>query len=260
MAREIVDPAAGLAPDHLAIRRDASNGGKAEHRAPRWGAMVYGTPVGKGTSMPRCGWRTGKGLLAAFMPMLCLCATPRAWAQLPDHPLLLPKNDVAVVYQLDKVPLNGPHKMTVTYTEAGERVRVDFFRWIEAKHPYQSTIFDRRADRLITVQPERRAYLAVGIGSADNPGEFIKANMSARYLKPQGTTTVAHASCTEWVIDAHGKDNDGDTACFTDDGVLLRLASKRPSIPSLTAIDIHYGAPPDGTFDPPTGFRNEKPP
>jgi hypothetical protein len=205
--------------------------------------------------MPGCGRRTLEGLLVAFVPMLGVA--PSALGQPPDRPLQLPNSDVEVVYRFDKVPMNGPHKLKVTYTEAGQRVRVDLFRWIEAKYPYRSTIFDRPADRLITVEPERRAYSEATIGSTGNPGEFVKTDM---HLKRQDTATVEHATCTEWRVDAPGKDNDQDTACVTDDGVVLRLASKRPSIASLTAIDIHYGAPPDGVFDLPAGFHKETPP
>ena len=205
--------------------------------------------------MPGCGRRTLGRLLVALAPMCC--AAQSALGQLPDRPLQLPKRDVAVVYRFDKVPIDGPHKLKVTYAEGGERVRVDLFRWVEAKYPYQSTIFDRPANRLITVEPERRAYIEGQVGSASNPGEFIKPDVQFRR---QETVTMAHATCTEWTVDAPGKDNDQDTACVTDDGIALSLASKRPSIASLTAVDIHYGAPPDGTFEPPAGYRKQNAP
>jgi len=53
-------------------------------------------------------------------------------------------------------------------------------------------------------------------------------------------------------------DNMPYTACVTDDGIVLRLASKRPSVASLIAVDIHYGTPPDDLFSPPKGFPRER--
>jgi hypothetical protein len=200
--------------------------------------------------MPASGRRTLEALLVAMVPTLC--GPLGALGQAADHPLQLPTGDVTVVYQFDKVPMDGPHKLKLTYTDAGQRVRADLFRWMEAKYPYRSTIFDRPANRLITVEPERRAYIEREIGSSDNPGEFIKPDI---HFARQGTATVTHATCTEWVVTAPGKANDQDTACVTDDGVVLRVASKRPSVASLTAIDVHYGAPPNDVFDPPAGFR-----
>jgi hypothetical protein len=191
----------------------------------------------------------------ALAPMFL--AAPSALGQQPDRPLQLPNSDVSVVYRFDKVTMNGPHKLKVTYADAGQRVRVDLFRWLEAKSPYRSEIFDGPANRLITVLPERRAYIDNTIGSAANPGEFIKSDVR---LKRQETATVAFAKCTEWVLDAPGKEYDKDVACVTDGGILLRAAPNLPSRASLTAIEIHYGAPPDGAFEPPTGYHKELPP
>jgi hypothetical protein len=52
----------------------------------------------------------------------------------------------------------------------------------------------------------------------------------------------------------------GDTACITDDGIALRIASASPAFISLTATAIHYGSPPVDFFDPPAGFRREASP
>ena len=95
----------------------------------------------------------------------------------------------------------------------GTRVRVDLFRWMEAKSPYQSVIFDRPENRLITVYHERWAYTDRPIGNDPNPGAFLKADLK---LVPQGTDTVANTRCTVWKVDAPGKKNDRDTACITD--------------------------------------------
>jgi hypothetical protein len=194
--------------------------------------------------------RTLVGLLMASVPSLCLA--PDARGQQPDRPLLLPNSDVAVIYRFDKVPLDGPHKLQITYTQAGERVRLDLYRWEEAKFPYQSTIFDRPANRLITVYHESKAYTERPIENDRNPGAFLSADM---VLTRQGTDTVAHATCTVWKVEAPRKNNDQDTACVTDDGIALRLTSSKPGIASLIATSVLYGPPPDDTFVPPKGYR-----
>jgi hypothetical protein len=195
--------------------------------------------------------RMPPGLLVALLQSLW--STPSAWAQV-DRPLSLPKTDVTVTYRFDKMPYGGPKKLRITYAKGGELVRVDYFRWIEAKYPSATTIFDRPGDRLIRVQTERRVYTESSVGSSPNPGALIGADIS---FSRQGTDTVAHSPCSEWKVEAPGKPNNQDTACVTDDGIVLRLASKRPSVASLIAIDIHYGAPPDDLFAPPKGFTRE---
>jgi hypothetical protein len=194
------------------------------------------------------------GLLVALLQGLW--STPSAWAQV-DRPLSLPKADVTVTYRFDKMPYGGPRKLRITYAKGGELVRVDAFRWVEAKYPSVSTIFDRAGDRLISVEYERRIYTERSVGSSPNPGALISADI---LLSRQGTDTVAHSPCTEWKVEAPGKPNDQDTACVTDDGIVLRLASKRPSVASLIAVDIHYGASPEDLFDPPKGFTRDRSP
>ncbi|HME26245.1 MAG TPA: hypothetical protein VKI44_33780 [Acetobacteraceae bacterium] len=167
---------------------------------------------------------------------------------------MLPKSDVVVTYRFDNGPLNGPHKLQVSYSQAGERVRLDFFRWMEAKVPYKSVIFDRPGNRHIAVYPERKAYTEDPAGD-ENPGAVLRADVM---FSRQGRDMVAHAPCTEWRIETPGKDF-GDTACVTDDGIVLRMASTKPSVASMIATTIHYGTPPDGIFIPPEGFRRESP-
>jgi hypothetical protein len=205
----------------------------------------------QGTRMLACRRQTLARLLAiASLPVLC--SMPTAWAQQPDRPLLLPQSDVAVVYRFEKMPLDGPQKLLVTYSEAGQRVRIDYFHWMEAKVPYLALIFDRPANREITLIPEHRAYNERPVDNLDNPGEFLGPDLNLTRL---GNAMVAQAPCTEWQVEAPGKKNDQDTACVTRDGIVLRLASKRPSAASMTAISIRYGSPPDGIFDPPPGFK-----
>jgi hypothetical protein len=182
-----------------------------------------------------------------------LCAAQTAGAQQPDGPLRLPKNDVVVTYQLDNVPLYGPHKLQVTYTVAGERVRLDFFHWMEAKVPFQSVVFDRTKNRRVTVYPEMKAFTEGPAGDV-NPGILLRADAMVSRL---GNAVVARVPCTEWKIEAPSKDA-GDTACVTDDGIVLRLVvSNRPSVASMVATTIHYGATPDSMFNPPADFKRQ---
>lgn len=207
------------------------------------------------TRMPGGGHRTRAGLLVATISILPPAAS--AWGQQADRPLPLPKSDVTITYRLDKVPWAGLHKLQFTYSKAGERVRVDYFRWVEAKFPYLTRIFDRAADRLITVYPERKAYIERPIGDDGNPGAFFwKDTIFSR----QGNSVIANAQCTEWGIEVPGKGEVGDSACVTDDGITLQLASANPSLATMTATAIHYGSAPDGSFDPPAGFHRESTP
>jgi hypothetical protein len=177
-----------------------------------------------------------------------------AWGQQVDHPLPLPKSDVAVIYRIDKGPVDAPRKLHIMYSDAGQRVRVDYFRWVEAKVPYLTRIFDRPADRLILIYPERKVYTESVIGNAGNPGMFFRENTIFGRL---GNSKIANAQCTEWGVEVPGKGERGDTACITDDGIALRIASANPAFITLTAINVHYGSPPDGFLDPPAGFRRE---
>ena len=189
--------------------------------------------------------------------ILLLCPAMNAWGQQADHPLPLPKSEVAVTYRIDNGPADAPRKLQITYSDAGERVRLDYFRWAEAKVPYLTRIFDRPGNRLITIYPERKAYIDGAIANAGNPGTFFRENSIFRRL---GNSVIANAQCTEWGVEVPGKGGPGDTACVTDDGIALRIASPNPAFVSLTAIMIHYGSPPPSFFDPPPGFRRETTP
>jgi hypothetical protein len=75
----------------------------------------------------------------------------------------------------------------------------------------------------------------------------------------QGSDVVAHAPCTVWKVVVPGKADTGDTACVTDDGIVLRLSSPRESVATMTATAVHYGPTPDDAFDPPPGFKSQPP-
>lgn len=205
--------------------------------------------------MQRYGHLMRVGRLVASMSVGCPATS--AWGQVADHPLPLPTSEVAVIYRIDKGPADAPRKLQITYGDAGERVRVDYFRWIEAKVPYLTRIFDRPANRLIMIFPERKSYTEGALGDAGNPGTFFRENTIFTRL---GNSVIANARCTEWRVEVPGRGEPGDAACVTDDGIALRIASASPAFVSLTAIAIHYGSPPQGFFDPPAGFHQETTP
>ena len=182
---------------------------------------------------------------------ICLSAPAAAWAQQGDRPLLLPKSDVAVIYRFDHVGINDYHKWQMTYADGGQKVRLDYFRWTEAKFPYLSTIYDRTTDRFINIRPESKTYTEQPIGNTDNPGQFLKAGMN---MTRQGTSVVAFATCTDWNVQFADTDEQ-DRACVTEDGIVLRIVPSKSNVASMTATLIHYGSPPDGIFEPPENFK-----
>jgi hypothetical protein len=185
---------------------------------------------------------------------LLLGSASNAPAQQSDRPLMLPTSDVVVVYRLDRGPLDGPHKLQATYSAQGQRVRLDYFRWVEAKVPFLIRIFDRPRDRQIVIYTERKTYTDQPIGNSPNPGAFLREDT---VFTRQGRDTVAHAPCTQWRIDFRDRSSGGDSACVTDDGIALRLASASPDFASLIAISVHYETPSEAAYQPPPGFRPE---
>jgi hypothetical protein len=191
---------------------------------------------------------------AAVALAASLASAAAAWAQQPDAPVLLPKSDVAVIYRFDKVGLYDYRKWQVTYGDGNKRVRFDYFRWVEAKYPYLTVIYDRPANHFITIRPEDKTYSERPIGNVNNPGGFLRADMTFTRL---GTAVVAFATCTDWRVQEPGINDEQDTACVTEDGIVLRILSSKPDVSTMTAIAIRYGTPPEGVFEPPAGFRRE---
>jgi hypothetical protein len=187
-------------------------------------------------------------LLAALVS-----ASPQGWAQSTDRPLALPTRDVTVTYVVTGSDrLEGAQKLQVTYADGGQRTRVDYFRWPEAKSPFDAVIFDRPANHILAVMLERHDYVEREIGKLDNPGMFIKPDMR---LTRQGQAVVAGLPCTDWTVRLPDKDTDAGTICVTDDGVTLRMTGGKPSEASLTATLVTYATPAAGVFEPPAGYQ-----
>ena len=180
---------------------------------------------------------------------------PPAQASASDQPSRLPARDVAVIYRINGVGMEGAHKVQITYTSRGERSRVDYFRWMEAKYPFLGIIFNRPADQLVTVMPERRAYVVRNIGKLGNPAELLKNDL--RFAR-EGEAKVAELDCTDWKYRLSNTNDDLGTACITDEGLLLRLTSAKSKDFSLTATVVSFGSPPDSIFQPPPDFTRQK--
>jgi hypothetical protein len=171
-----------------------------------------------------------------------------AWAD--DGPLLFPTKDVTVLYKLTGASqLNGAQKLQVTYGDQG-RVRMEFFRFVEEKHPFAWLIFDPPHNRVLTVLPEKQGYLERDTAGLFNPGRFLNERMN---LTRQGTATIVGFACTDWRV-FNGIAGEG-SACVTDDGVVLRATRNKPTDGLMQALEVHYVSDPSGTFDPPADFK-----
>jgi hypothetical protein len=176
-------------------------------------------------------------------------------ARAADLPVLAPTKDVVVTYKLTGAARqNGAPKMQVTYASQG-RVRLDFFRYVEAKVPVASLIFDPPANVVTTVLLEKHGYLRRDVGTLVSPAAPLNDKMG---FKRQGAATVAGLPCTDWDV-SNGTAAQG-TACVTDDGVVLRMTRTKPD-GVMEALGVQYGAVPAGTFTPPADFTllNPKP-
>lgn len=190
-------------------------------------------------------------LAATSVVVLLSIPASAGQAQPAESPIMLPTRDVVVSYRIDNRPSGAAQKLEVAYSRSGERIRIDYFHWVESKSAYQSVVFDRPDNRIILVILESKAYIESPIGDSTNPGAFLKPGM--RFTR-EGTATVANTPCTEWRTRQPDRNDDLGVACVAADGVVLRLAAARPTEPSLTALQVEYVSRPDTLFDAPAGF------
>jgi hypothetical protein len=189
----------------------------------------------------------GLALLGVLLvPALPACAD--------DGPVLAPTHDVVVTYQVTGAELQeGAEKLQVTYGEQG-RVRMDYFRYAEAKYAFGSMLFDPPNKLATMVLPERRGYLQRVLRNVTNPGAFLNGMMKFTRV---GSATIAGMNCTDWRVD-DGLDDKG-TACVTDDGIVLRGVRTKPSPGSILATAVQYGAVPLEIFAIPPGLTSLSP-
>jgi hypothetical protein len=167
-----------------------------------------------------------------------------------ETPLLAPSREVAVLYRLTGASVvANSQKLQVTYASEG-RVRLDYFRYPEAKYPYASLLYDPPADLVTTVLAERYGYIERDVGKLPSPASFLSAGMKFERI---GSEAIDGLRCTDWRV-ASGTNYEG-AACVTDDGVVLRATREKPAKGSVEALAVHYGELPPGIFLPPTGFR-----
>lgn len=180
-------------------------------------------------------------------------------AQAQDHPLFVPSKDAAVIYRLAGGDMgNGAQKIQVTYADGGQRERIDYFRWAEAKYPFAALILDRAVDKLIAINGEAKTYAETNIGKLVTPEtRFSSPDMHYTRL---GIAAVANQPCTDWTIQPIGNKVPGGTVCVTDDGLILRVTQNGIATPGMVALNVAYGTPPDGVFAPPEGFTRKEPP
>jgi hypothetical protein len=178
-------------------------------------------------------------------------------AHAQEHPHFLPSKDVVVTYRLAGGDMgNGVQKLQVTYADGGQRERVDYFRWVEAKYPFSALIIDRAADKMIAINGEAQAYIETNIGKMMTPDmRFSSPDMHYTRL---AITAVADQPCTDWTIQPLDIKVRGGTVCVTDDGLILRVTQTGVATPGMVALSVTYGAPPDSAFAVPEGFTRKE--
>ena len=170
-----------------------------------------------------------------------------------DRPQLLPTRDVAIIYSLPGGDMGGgAQKLEASYADSGRRIRLDFFRFSEAKVPFVTWIYDGNRDRLTKVLPERREYTVQDSPSRPAPGEFLTSEMQ---FEKQRAAAVAGQPCMNWSIKSSDPVANGTVACITEEGVLLRMAAPDQNVPPvMLARSVQYGALAENLFLPPPGF------
>jgi hypothetical protein len=186
-----------------------------------------------------------------------LAAAIAAPASAEDRPQLLPTRDVAIIYSLPGGDMGGSaQKLQASYADSGRRIRLDFFRFSEAKVPFVTWIYDANRDRLTKVLPEQREYTVQDSPGRPAPGEFLTSEM---HFEKQRTAAVAGQPCTNWSIKSSDPVANGTVACITDEGVLLRMAVPDQSVPPvMVARAVQYGTLAEGLFSPPPGFMRSR--
>jgi hypothetical protein len=180
-------------------------------------------------------------------------------AHAQDRPHFLPSKDVAVTYRLAGGDMgNGVQKLQVTYTAGGQRERIDYFRWVEAKYPFGALIIDRAADKLIAINGEAKTYVVTNIGKLMTP-DMRFSNPNMRYTR-LAITAVADQPCTDWTIKPLDINVPGGTVCVTDGGLILRVTQTGIAAPGMVALSVAYSTPPDTVFSPPDGFTRKESP
>ncbi len=184
-----------------------------------------------------------------YLAIVASIAAGSAWAQ--NAPVLAPMGNVTVSYELSGANKGGGASwMKVTYADHDDRVRLDLYAFPGANLPFGSIIWDKPANHVLSLLPDKQSYYQLPATGRANPGLFLSDKMT--YAK-QGQETIAGIGCTDWSV-TNGTDYTG-TACVTTDGVVLRASRTKPTAGSMQATKVTYGAPPADAFTVPPDLK-----
>ncbi len=176
-------------------------------------------------------------LLAALLAL----AAPAA-AQ--DRPVFPPTRDVAVTYRADIAAAAAPHEITMRYSAAEDRARVDGglpgYVLVDLKSGRATIVFEQ---------------LGMMMDAPRNSGvDQALVLQNGRNFARQGRDTVAGLRCTVWAVTT---DDATGTACVTADGVVLRASGhdRKGRTASLVATTVQYGPQAGALFWPPANVR-----
>ncbi len=174
-------------------------------------------------------------------------------ARAQDKPVFLPSKAVAVVYRVAGGDMGqGAQKVQMTYAAGGQRMRMDYFRWVEAKYPFAALIVDRAADKVLAINGEARSYIERSAAGLKTPDMWF-SGPQMHYTRG-GIATIAGKSCSDWTIKSEEKNDPSGTVCITADGIILRILRAGASTPAMIALAVVYGTPPDDIFSAPADF------
>jgi hypothetical protein len=186
--------------------------------------------------------------IAMRLPALALLASLPLAAQ-AQQPAMFPTRDVTVTYRFGLGPSAGSVTMAST---ANGLIRIDMPGGAPGVGWW--VLFDQRADNARMVSDEHHLTFTM---HADLAGvlSYFRTSPRARFsqegLWKGGIDRVAGIACSNWTI----RDGPRRIACYTDDGVLLRVLRPGEVAPSLEATEIRYAAQDPARFTIPAGYQ-----
>jgi hypothetical protein len=177
------------------------------------------------------------------LPAALLLLTPGMAGATAPRPLLVPRRDVTVDYQIQPAH-HDPIDITVAIAAGGERLKVTSITLPT------TLLIDRRAETAAIILPLLRAYTTIPIGKYDPRNTVLNG---ARFT-PGEHRHLAGLDCTVW----HAASADGEArACVTDDGVILRGEAENVNgkgSAAVLALRVQYGKVPAAEFAIPAGY------
>jgi hypothetical protein len=171
----------------------------------------------------------------------CLIALPllaAGGARAGDQPTTTPARDVDITYRVAGPKGPGSAEQRVRWDVADSRQRID------PPLPGLHIIIDTRTHHLASVRDAEKLALEIDQGDiAAVPGG------DGHYLR-RGAATVAGLPCTVWQA---GEAAGTPELCFTDDGVLLRVATSGQVV--AEAVRVSYAPSNPADFQVPEDYR-----